>query len=320
MRPIVVYAPYYDEHNGGCIALHALVDRLRKQGADAYVSFYKYSPPTPAIEVYRGLRRWVPRLLRFEVTTKALRHAQHLADYYFVNKRQSGFLDTPVATSRIIDDAVVVYAESVVGNPLRSTRVVRWLLHRPGFFNSEAVFDGSEELFFFNDEFKGPFTSLGEERRLCTFEVRQDCYHEPRAADRPRQGICYLVRKGGRWGADAESLRLEGKTVIDGMSHSQIGEVFRRAQTLVSYDPNTLYLTYAALCGCMPVVMRPPLMDSALFAELCGRHRAGIAVGFEDVQRALDTRADLIAELCAMKLKEEGQVAQFLDIIRRRFG
>jgi hypothetical protein len=53
---------------------------------------------------------------------------------------------TPVDARPDLDGAVVVYPETVTGNPLGAPRVVRWLLNRPGRVNGRGMAEGPDDL------------------------------------------------------------------------------------------------------------------------------------------------------------------------------
>jgi hypothetical protein len=307
-RPIIVYANSFNENSGGVIVLHLLVHRLRAIGVDAYLMPYAASPYA---------RRWgrVARRIGFGPLTTAT---------FFVNAtlarrsyRVSENLDTPIATPRHVEDAIVVYPESIDGNPLRARRVVRWLLHRPQYINPAAHFGNDELVFYYSPNFRGEqYEHLTEERHLHVRWVRSDIYFEA-PTESPRSGVCYLIRKGRRFGGD-EAVP-EGAPVVDGLDHAAIADLFRSHEFVVSFDPHTMFQTYAMMCGCTPVLTRPPRLPQSEESKW-PVGRPGVADGFDDVERARRTRRVVLDLVGTRSAEEQASVMRFVEIVRNHFG
>lgn len=326
MRPVVVYAPPYNEDKGGAIVLHLLVDKLRAYGINAYVRIYRHNNNIFNTDPYVGSLSLVPSFIRKIWFVKfslniLLRLRTNLVSSVKINtndkKLVSGYLDTPIATYKELRQAIVVYPESFNGNLLRSKRVVRWLLHSPGFINKNVDFDKAEELFYYQEAFKGEYV-LSPDRRLYVFMCRHDCYYPPEKST-VRKDKCYIIRKGRYYGLSAQKFREEDKTVVDGLSHAEIGEIFRKYKYLISYDTNTFYTDYAVLCGCVPVILKPPMMPEEEFSLLCGEPRPGIAFGYDDIERAVNTREDLLRRIQENEKRQDSDIKNFIEFIKKKY-
>jgi hypothetical protein len=322
MRPIVVYAPPYEEDNGGAIVLHLLVDKLREHGIEAYVRLYINNSDIYKDDPFVKPIDWIPSCVKnigfLRLILNALRKLR--SDFLGnINNEKylSDFLNTPVANYWKLRKAIVVYHDSYVGDLWNYKRVVRWLLHKPGFFNKSIVFGDDEEIYYFNEVYKGEY-ELGLDKRLHLSAVRHDCYYYP-DVEVVRKDKCYIVRKGKKYGLVADKLREEGKVVVDGMTHKEIGDVFRTHKYLVSYDTNTMYTTYAVMCGCIPVVLRPPMMPEKEFLMLCGKPKPGIAVGYDDIDRAVNTRKDLLRDIQEGVERQDDDVKNFIEFIKMKY-
>ena len=86
---------------------------------------------------------------------------------------------------------------------------------------------------------------------------------------------------------------LAGSELIDGLSHREIAELFKRSKTFVSYDLYTAYSTFAALCGCDSVVIPQEGINVDQWIP-DQYHRAGIAYGFEGIIQSRAERSLLI--------------------------
>lgn len=303
-RPIVVNAPAFDERNGGAIVLHRLVDRLRALGQEAYihpVAPVRLPPDWPDVGLRRRWRVW-----------RANRARRRRA---FAEFRTHPALDAPRAPAGLaLRGAIVVYPEIVSGNPLGARRVVRWLLHRPGFFRPWARFGRDEYTFFYQHAFREGLDWVDPDDLLRIRWIRDDVY-----SDRglPREGACRLIRKGARHGTAPPAAGGDA-VVVDEMSHEEKAEVFNRTRVLWCHDPYTLYLFYAALCGCIPVVVPPPGMTREQWRAR-EEDRWGIAYGEAEIPWAVATRGLMLERFERERREEDEMLRRFLRKLAARF-
>jgi hypothetical protein len=197
---------------------------------------------------------------------------------------------------------------------LRSRRIVRWFLHKPGFHTGKTVYGPGELYFFFQHSFNDTSINYDASNLLQTYLVRDDIYRQHNFGK--RTGYCHILRKGrGR----PPVHDIEKSILIDGLSHAEAAEIFNRCEFCVSYDPYTMYSQYAALCGCISVVVPEPGRSKADWHPDPELHH-GLAYGFDDIDQA---RASLPLLLPAMKKREHEAnrgVANFVAKCRAHFG
>jgi hypothetical protein len=283
MPTYVICAPIYSQSNGGALFLHALADRLNAMGQTAVIS------PMPR------LRRapWRTRIKR------ALSRPQPF--------RLSGAPGTRLARrSDLRGDPIVVYPEVVLGNPLNARNVVRWLLYKPGLRNPYRF--GPGETFFAASEACDLPAITGGAPRLFLWQ-RNPAYVDHGRPD--RKGACFLVRKGD---AKPRIPETSDAIPIDGLSHDEVAEVFNRCETFYSYDEATMYSVYAALCGCLSIVVPGRFASHDDYVAQRPIARYGVSYGFDHLDHAGHTR-DLVAGNLAA-LEAEGE-ATLQDFVRR---
>ena len=151
------------------------------------------------------------------------------------------------------DEYVVIYPEVVMGNPLKAKNVVRWLLHTPGFHTNQTNYGPNELYFRFSVEtpyFSHPGSTTSEQF-LTVVHFPTEIYNMG-GASQERQGTAYCMRKG----AGKEIVHdLRDSICIDGKSHEEIAEIFKRVKTFYCYDTRTAYYYFASLCGCETIVI-----------------------------------------------------------------
>jgi len=278
----LIVSPQYDERSGGAIFLHKLCSILNELDYESYLHPYhkRYR-----LNNNNFARKW------FRTMKDRYRHRKGDYGRYKLNPA----FNTPVL--HVVDDSllrefVVVYPETVSGNPLNSQRVVRWLLHNPG-FHTETVNYGKNELYFRCSSRIKNFYSSGSVLSKKILRV----YHCPleyyNMDDVPldRKGTAYCLRKGKLKPIQHD---LNGSVLIDGKSNAEIASIFKRVKTFISYDTYTAYSKFAVLCGCESIVVP----DQGVTKEQWQPNpaeRYGLAYGFSDVEAASET-AHLVKE------------------------
>jgi hypothetical protein len=291
----VIWAFPFDDTSGGGIALHLLCHRLNEMGhkAEIFVPsqaalFGKFSFKEAAADIWRranGRKR----------------------------KPAASPFNTPIARRGDAADAIVVYPEVVEGNPLRSNKVVRWLLHRPGNHTGKALYGPDDLFFFYQEAFNAPPPSAHSASRL-TLTWINSCYQQTNTGE--RRGSCFLMRKG-----KGKQLvhDLGESTPIDALSHAEKAAVFNRTKYFFSYDLYTYYNVYAAICGCIPVVVPEAEISREQWLP-DAEDRYGLAYGMDDVEWAIATRPQLLQRLQDGRREEDEMLAAFVEKCRTTFN
>jgi hypothetical protein len=291
----LVVAPDYDPDSGGAIFLHELVHALNGLGAPAALWPMRRAPRVGLAA--RARAYWRRPSLLWRDPSFGLCPGR----------------DTPVAPHDALGpDSIVVYPEIVLGNPLGARNVVRWLLYRPGLRDPYRF--GAGEMFFRAGEMADLPELTGGAPDLYLWRINPVYRNEGRT---DRAGACFLVRKG----ADKPRIpQTEGAIPIDGLPHDQVAAIFNRCEVFYSYDEASFYSQYAALCGCLSVVV-PGLYPSR--AEWAAHHppaRYGVAYGLDDLDHARATQHLVIETLRAQEAAGLDTVRRFIALTEERFG
>lgn len=280
----IIYAPAYNPDNGGAIVLHKLCHTLNMLGEKAY--FW------PTKKKKTGLR-------------SALRIKPYATCKDF---------NTPIASNKHLDNSIVLYPEITTGNPLGGKNVVRWLLHRPG-FHSGVIDYGDNDLFFlFDDSCDDPKINKTPGNILTLFTLNP-AYKDNQTSK--RSGSCYMMRKG-----EGRPLvhDMENSIKIDGLSHSEIAKIFNERRIFYCYDELTMYSQFAALCGCISVVIPHTYQNREEWTQLHPISKYGIAYGMNDIEHSINTR-HLVRQYFEKKEQESIQaVKAFIQKTYQHFG
>lgn len=284
-HPFVYLIPTesFDPDSGGIICLHRLCHELNSLGHKAYLVKMSRSMEISSNQV------WRPFL-------KVLAHSWVRPD----RLRIQGQWNTPTLSQKRgfklaqQDNVIVVYPEMVFGNPLKSRNVVRWLLHAPGFHAGKTGYGFNEFHIQYNNalprmEFPGCHLS---QHFLPVRYAPLDLYARQNQNTQVREGYAYLVRKGKA----KPPVHDESWLCIDGLSHEKSASIMGRVKYFVSYDPYTAFSRFAALAGCLSVVVPDAGVSKSQWYP-SPEDRLGVAYGFDDTEHALSTRHLLLERM-----------------------
>ena len=295
-NPIVVACPSFDETSGGAIVLHMLVHRLRELGAEAYA--FPWTKTYPAS---------MPSWLRLAKTLNRRRKKKPFQTHPSMN--------VPIAPPEITREAIAVYPEIVTGNPLGAQKVVRWLLHKPGFFGKGDDLSSGDLIFFYQEAFANGLADIDRENLLRVRWIRSDVYFDK---GHTRSGSCRMKRKGSLKGTNAVPSP-DLAIPLDGLTHVEIAKIFNETEVFYCHDPYTMYFYYAALCGCVPVVLPEENLTRDAWRSSYAL-KSGVAYGEDELNWAKQTRNELLASVERQQFEETLSVAQFLRKLREGFG
>ena len=262
----ILFSPPYNEEVGGAIVLHRLCHTLNELGCSAFL--WPMDKP-----IVSSIRKKISRRLRK------------------VDKKFNQFsaYNTPIAKySDLKDNSIIIYPEIINGNPLGGCNVVRWLLHKPGFHTGEVDY-GEEDLIYFFDE-----NCIDEkyyiDRKNILFTISLHSAYNMKGAS-TRSGSCYMMRKGkGRKLVHD----LKYSTNIDGLDHQSTAEVFKQSKYFYCYDEMTMYSQFAALCGCISIVIPEKFETREEWVDKHPISKYGIAYGMDDIDHAVNTQHSVV--------------------------
>lgn len=255
---------------GGPIVLHALCKHLCDLGHDARIlySLGFGCGNKGLISRANYYRKWLQYVLKLKPLAYEPVKGCRATWFPFVGK-----------------DTIVVYPETMFGNPLGAKKIVRWLLYHyrfkqtPGAYHEKDLFVAYRDIF--NDKELNP---QGYLVKTPYFDL--DTYKRYNFGE--RKGTCYIIRKGAKRPDLPQSF--DG-VIIDKMSEQEIVRIFNECKYCVSYDTQTAYSSIAALCGCISVVI--PEEGKRKEDYLTNSEKKyGVAWGFSEaeIQYALETQ------------------------------
>jgi hypothetical protein len=227
--PYLIVAPKYTDKSAGVRVLHLLCHALNRMGQRAYITIY------PQLVMDRGQESHICPDLCTPLMT------QEILDYYEDRGRAP----------------IVVYPETI-NNPLRASRVVRYVLNYPGLLGGAKTYPANEIIYAYSRRIAKTM-NVGEERVLF-LPVSDPTIFSPPLQETKRSGTCFYAskyrdfHKGKLFPVTDDSFEITVNRP-DSLTKPQIAELFRRSELFYTYEDTALAIE-AGLCGC-PAVFLP---------------------------------------------------------------
>lgn len=194
----------------------------------------------------------------------------------------------------------------------QSKYVVRWLV------NHQVKPYPEHNKFYKYHKYWHTLDSQKIDGELSVIEMNDGLFHNRHL---PRKGNCYLIK--GNLDEEAErAVHTDQDICIDHYIHSLanfdrtkfLSDVFNVTEVFISYTPLTFASVLAALCGCVSVVIPKSNFDKEKWISEIWCAKYGIAVGLDDIPRAVETMPlvpGMIEEYVNVTQKQ--QVKKFIE-------
>jgi hypothetical protein len=148
-------------------------------------------------------------------------------------------------------DAVVIYPETVPGNPLGGKIVVRWVLYYPGKLSGDTEYNKDEIIF--------TWSRLYYDAPLLNLPLIEDFFRDEK---RPRAGACFWIGKG----SELYESSMLARQITSGMTEitwewpktrRELARLLNEKEAFYTYDDCTALSEEAQRCGCKVVVIPP---------------------------------------------------------------
>lgn len=283
----LIDAPAFNKNVGGICALHYLAHALSQVGEkNVYLTNHVVNPRWES----NGINRDAPFFLqgKEDGPSKFYRFLSKLKQYVVfatfkrkITRLQGRLFPALLWNHFDRDRTVVIYGETVRGNPLKAENVVRWIMNTPGVCGGDGVYELTDHIFQYHTAFK-----VDVKYQIKGLLIALDLEHQLKAYQNQnlptRKGGAYLVRKG----RDKELNQhpadfVHADPLLEKMSDEEAAQFFNSIETFISYDDMTFISVQAALCGCKSIII-PGEGDRSLESLKKINRLNGIAYGFDD--------------------------------------
>ena len=182
------------------------------------------------------------------------------------------------------NNAIVIYPEIVIGNPLNAKTVVRYLLCFPGAIGGDGKFADTDLLFTYSSVY-----SPGSP--VLTIPVIGDFF---RNEGRPRKGNCFWVGKGKNIPRIPETDGLIEVTYDWPKTRKGLATFLNTIDTFYSYDAFSALNAEAELCGCKVVII-PGATNTVSYKDQIADFESQLDFFISSTQQEADKRCACVA-------------------------
>jgi hypothetical protein len=210
-----------------------------------------------------------------------------------------------------LDNPVVIYGETMIGNYMKAKNVVRWFLSTPKFMGGDGIYQPSDMIVSYTEYYSRDYPDA---LLLTAYDWRYTDWGDDRLE---RKGICYSVRKGSK----KIIKHYPGRDMpIDGYhSNRELRDHFNRHRMFVSYDHMTMLSVFAVLCGCDSVVVPAEDLTAVEWRRMFPYFQYGIAYGENDLEYARATSQFVPDYLGELEKTSMYQTERFIKTAKERF-
>lgn len=208
---------------------------------------------------------------------------------YVTARASHNKLKTPFIGSREMktNEWVVVYPEIVHGNPYSFKHVVRWVLNTPGVCGGvgSGFYDRklpTDLVFKYSPFFK--YDGIIDGHLRCTF-IDYDTFNN-KNVDRDIESM-FFTKKGGM----SKKYHPDGSLDFARYQFNWelAAQMLNRCKYFYCYDNECFWVTLAALCGCIPIVIPNTTLSFDDWSTFFPFNKYGISFGIENIKYAVDT-------------------------------
>jgi hypothetical protein len=213
-------------------------------------------------------------------------------------------------------DVITIYPEVVPGNILNATNVIRWVLNTPGILGKgNKTFNKNEKIFAYSDYFVRD-TIYKDAPLLFVIDTKIDKFKD---MNLQRKGDAVLIKKGEahlkKVNLVSPITHIDNIIAINKDLDNKLLKIFNEKKRLISFDINTYHSIQAALCGCISIVIPIKGISKEDWLKQ-DTLKYGVAYGFDDIERALETLPLLKKHLNDLENKSLETINKFLNLIK----
>jgi len=218
-----------------------------------------------------------------------------------------------------LNDGIAVYPERVSGNPLNCKTVVRYLLHKNGYFDGKEAIYGKHDLLFTILE-----RYHKEAYPLFISAIEMNIFNDW-GLDRDKS--CYFIGKHFKNGErDTEMINKIKKNIIGDVeitsnypvTRYDLAYLFNKCRLFYCYDSSTDLVNEARLCGCAVVFMAEQSDGFMSKGDMISNYKGNLGFAYgstpDNIQNAFRTIKFFRNAYTEKIIESENQLLNFINL------
>ena len=250
-------------------------------------------------------------------------HPNFYAKLFIYNnlRYQNIFCNNFADINEINDNTIVIYPETITGNPLNCKNVVRWILLELGI---EMPLD------HFKNWGKKDLIYEWEPKYILNSKILRYHWINPIFSNKNlvRSKTCYLIKKGRLIHKNRKDIHPVDSICLDvdinfnnNIDLNNIAKIFNESYYFYCYDPKTMYIIFAIFCGCIPVIYpienmsKTQYLEQSIFKKDNNIYDKGIAYGnsLEEINHAINTLNEAKNDIMNLLESDKITIDNFLN-------
>ncbi len=260
-RPYLIVTPWYRHSSAGIVVLHFLCHELNRLGFEAYLLILLQPKLPPSVSPVHP--NWIAPILTMP-------------------------LEENPKWQEIKDRVIVIYPETIAGNPTQAPCVVRYMLNRE---HPDRPIRAAQ------DDFIVSFSKAFMLSHLVLFlpvSLDISLFHD-RGQPQERTQDMVWVGKGRLYGVFEKPDHAIEITNTWPPTRQALGDQLRKTRFLYSYDAMISIITESVLCGAVVIIKHfGPWQRRDLEMYELGLHGVAVDESPAEIERAIQTRLGLV--------------------------
>ena len=234
---IIIYTPELDMNCGGIVVLHYLAKLIND---------LKYKNIIAKLYYINNHLHHINKISHH--INKTSHHINKTSHHINKTSHHNIFCNDFYNNDQLDDNTIVIYPEIIGGNPLNAKYVIRWILGELGMCSQQNIFESWD---------KNDIVFHWEPINKQNYKTFNCPYLNPifvKTNFNKRENTCYLIKKGRTMHKNINYFHPQNSICIDNMKIENIVECFNSCKYFYCYDPFTFFVSYAIICGCIPIV------------------------------------------------------------------
>jgi hypothetical protein len=216
--------------------------------------------------------------------------------------------------NEINENTIVIYPETISGNPLNCHNIVRWVLLELGIeMPKDHYKNWNQNDLIYHWESKDKLNN-----KILRYHWINPIFNNKKLI---RNKTCYLIKKGKLIHKNRKDIHPKESICLENLGLEEIANIFNESTYFYCYDPKTMYIIFAIFCGCIPIIYpienisKTQYLEQSIFKKDNNIYDKGIAYGdsFKEINHAINTLNEAKNDIMNLLESDKITIDNFLN-------